>query len=65
MASQSSRSERAPIDEAVTDWKRVVSKFPLVMFNSYYFSTGSLSRLNFPVSDGDAGPVVEPNLLGP
>ena len=50
MASQSSRSERAPVDEAVADWIQVVNTFPhkpaLVVFDSYYFSTGSLSRLN-------------------
>ena len=50
MASQSSRSESAPVDEAVADWIRVVNNFPhkpaLVVFDSYYFSTGSLSRLN-------------------
>ena len=68
MASQSSRTERAPVDEAVADWVRVVNKFPhkpaLVVFDSYYFSTGSLSRLNSPASDGDAGPAVETKYIG-
>ena len=62
MASQSSRTERAPVDKAVADWIRVVNKFPHkpahVVFDSYYFSTGSLSRPNALVSDGDAGHMV-------
>ena len=68
MASQSSRSERAPVDEAVADWIRVVNMFPhkpaLVVFDSYYFSAGSLSRLNSPVSERDTGPVVKTKFIG-
>ena len=68
MASQSFRLERAPVDEAVAGWIRVVNKFPhkpaLVVFNSYCFSTGSLSRLNSPVSDGDGGPVDKTKFIG-
>ena len=68
MASQSSRTERVPVDEAVADWIRVVNKFPhkpaLVVFDSYYFSNGSLSRLNSPVSDGDTCPVVKTEFIG-
>ena len=36
----------------------------LVVFDSYYFSTGSLSRFNSPVSDGEAGYVVKTKFIG-
>ena len=36
----------------------------LEVFDSYNFSTKSLSRLNSPVSDGDAGPVVKTKIIG-
>lgn len=59
MASQSSRTERAPVDEAVADYIKMFPHKPaLVVFNSYYFYTESLSRRNLPVSDGDTGLVL-------
>ena len=71
MTSLTSRAEWTPVAEAGNDWVQVMQKFPhkpaLVVFDSYYFSTASLNRLNPSISSTDShspAPVARTNFIG-